>query len=128
MIDNSKDGFLSKSLKTHLEIPDNTEAPLISKIPFTEEGLVGAVVLNLDLDHTYVGSLTIELESPYGERVLVQKEEGGSMSSIKKSYSKFLFKAIEGEPVKGEWKLILSDNSPYDAGWLNEWGLEIDIA
>jgi subtilisin-like proprotein convertase family protein len=128
VIDNSKDGFLSKSLKTHLEIPDNTDAPLVSMIPFTEEGLVGAVVLNLDLDHTYVGSLTIELESPYGERVLVQREEGGSMSSIKKSYSKFLFKAIEGEPVKGEWKLILSDNSPSDSGWLNEWGLEIDIA
>ncbi|MGB0982868.1 MAG: proprotein convertase P-domain-containing protein [Saprospiraceae bacterium] len=128
VIDNSKDGFLSKSVKTYLEIPDNTDAPLVSTLSFTGKGLVGSVVLNLDLDHTYVGSLTIELESPYGERVLVQKEEGGSMSSIKKSYSKYLFTAIEGEPVEGSWKLILSDNSPYDSGWLNEWGLEIDIA
>ena len=127
IIDNSGDGYLSKSMKTNMEIPDIVNE-MASIIPFDNDGMVGSVVLNLDIDHTYIGSLTVALESPYGERVLVHSNKGGSRSSIKQSYPSDKFRSIVGEPVKGDWKLIISDTSSGDSGWLNEWGLEIDLA
>jgi len=118
---------LARTVKPNVELPEVTPEPVTSIIHFDKSGEVESIELLLDLSHTYIGDLTINLISPEGTKVAIHEEEGGSRNKIKRTYSGDVFSDFVGEEIHGDWILEISDSSPRDAGWLNLWGLIIDL-
>lgn len=99
-----------------------------------------------NLTHSYIGDVSIWLESPWGERVLVSERNGGSGDnmincqiddlagqSIANGFAPFTnrylpeesFSAYTGDPSRGTWKLVLYDAANQDQGVLVDWTLRL---
>jgi len=95
---------------------------------------VGDVDIELDLTHTFVGDLIVEVTSPQGTTVRLHDRSGGSSDDIHAYYddngaddpdgpgelADFI-----GEIVTGTWTMIVSDNAGADQGSFDHWALKI---
>ena len=115
-------------------------------------GMGGMVVEDLnvtvDIEHTWVGDLTITLINPTEQRVVLADKEGGSADdfrditfddeaeqSITESSAPFsgAFRP-EGnlsdfyeQLADGQWTLEVSDNAQHDGGLLNYWSIDMTV-
>lgn len=118
------------SQASSLEIPDNQPDGLESKLMVNSAGRVSDIKVSLNIEHSYIGDLNIELIAPSGKKVILHKRSGGSQNNIEGTYPLSLspaedLKKLTGENVSGEWTLKVGDNAPRDTGRLLSWGLEI---
>ncbi|MEE8411639.1 MAG: M14 family zinc carboxypeptidase [Acidobacteriota bacterium] len=102
----------------------------ISEIPIVAGVEIDDLQVYVDITHTYIGDLTLELLSPQGTTVLLHNRTGGGTDDILGSYGLDLTSAeslavFDDEPSTGTWKLTVSDGAGGDSGTLNEWNLEI---
>lgn len=146
--------------KTSGDVPKVISAVGTPSITSTLEiNTVGAVtdvnVLDLRIDHTWVGDLVVELTSPSGTTITLMSSPGNGQCqnnnvhlyfddespngyaildnmcevgplAISGSYQPLgLLSAFDGEPAFGTWTLTVHDNVNEDGGTLQDWGLEI---
>lgn len=102
-----------------------------SNLTYPMESEIVTVRVTIDLTHTYVGDLLIELISPAGTRVRLHDHNGGSADNIIGTYGVDLvpfesLSAFDGEMSSGIWRLEVTDDVLGDGGALNAWSLEID--
>ena len=107
-------------------IPDFTGSLTFTEYPLeiTAEkspGPITELLLSLDISHTYIGDLIIDLESPAGTTVRIWDQEGGSSDDI--VIDKTLIEAFNGETATGTWSLKIVDTFAADTGTLNSWSL-----
>jgi subtilisin-like proprotein convertase family protein len=117
-------------------ISDNST--ITSKLGVPDAYCVGDVDVDIDITHTYIGDLIVELESPAGTVVRLHDRSGGSDEDIVTRYDD----DGDGTPPDGPgvladfdfagsagiWTLTVSDNAGGDTGTLNAWSLRIAIA
>lgn len=111
-----------------ISIPDNVDAGIERTLSITKAGLLDSIEVELDVTHTYIGDLVVELVSPSSTSVLLHNRTGGSANNIIKTYSLINTSALQtllGEVVKGTWRLKVSDHAGVDQGKLNRWALKI---
>lgn len=117
---------------TPIPINDNTE--ITSTIEINDTYCIGDLDLELDLSHTFIGDLIIDLESPSGVTVRLHDRSGGSEDNIVTTYDDDggtlpdgpgEMADLVGEIVTGTWTLRISDNAGADTGSLNDWTLKI---
>jgi subtilisin-like proprotein convertase family protein len=127
------------STDTPIDIPDYTNAPsLISStitIPPTLAGCVTDVDVIVDITHTYIGDLIVELVGPGGQVVRLHDRSGGGTDNIFATYDQQGGATLpsgpgslvdfNGSPIAGNWVLRVSDNAGVDVGTLNTWTLKI---
>ena len=82
-------------------------------------GTVGRVVIDVDIDHTYIGDLYVALEHD-GKLAELQRFAGGNTSGLTRS---FTVEGFAGLDRGGEWTLVIEDHYHQDEGVLNEWTL-----
>ncbi|MBN1203948.1 MAG: M28 family peptidase [Myxococcaceae bacterium] len=111
---------LSQSVTPHAPIEDNQT--VTSTVTFTEDATVDTLKLDLDLQHTYRGDLTVTLTSPSGKSAVIADREGGSADDLKGSFD---LSAFAGEKAAGAWTLSVKDSARQDTGTLESWGLTI---
>ena len=125
---------VEKGTEPNLAIPDNSAAGITSNV--TIEGATGNVTTNfqltIDIAHPYIGDLKVTLESPRGTKVQLHSKTGGNTDNIVGTYPTTLTPAeslskLVGEPLNGQWKLIVSDNANGDKGTLKKWIIQ-DVA
>ncbi len=113
----------------NLQIPDNAPTGVVSSIAIARSGSVGKLKVSIDITHTYVGDLRIELLSPAGRRVLLHGQLGGSQDNLVVTYDSTAplspLSALVGQPMLGNWMLRVADVAAIDVGTLNMWSLEI---
>lgn len=83
---------------------------------------------SIDITHSYIGDLLVELVSPAGTEVTLHRRHGGSRDNIIETYiqaSKPGLQSLRGEAVAGVRRLKISDLTPADKGKLNRWSLRI---
>ncbi len=103
-------------------IPDNNAQGILSSV------LVGSlpqgrkVIVNVDITHTYIGDLTVELLSADGKKVTLHSRAGGSTDNIKKSYD--ITSQLRQVSTAGNYKLLVKDLARVDSGRLNSWSIE----
>ncbi len=61
-----------------LPIPDSTPAGVYDTITFAEEMDISEVEVYVDITHTYIGDLIVEVTSPEGTTVRLHNRTGGS--------------------------------------------------
>lgn len=104
-----------------LSIPDNNMTGITATATVSDSITVAGVRVELDVTHTYVGDLKIELEHN-GVRHLVRNQTGGSNDDINETIDVTGFDGAEGQ---GTWTLIVSDRANLDTGTLNAWTLHL---
>ncbi|MBU0740889.1 S8 family serine peptidase [bacterium] len=119
---------------TPVDIPDNAPAGITSTITVTDDGAISAVTVPIDVTHTWIGDLIVELTSPEGTTVRLHDRSGSSSDDILGTYGVTLpvdgpgeLLDFVGESPFGDWTLFVSDNVGSDTGTLNGWGLYITL-
>ncbi|EDY83784.1 antioxidant, AhpC/TSA family [Verrucomicrobiia bacterium DG1235] len=112
-------------------IPDLSGTPVFSEftleIPDDQmEHSIEYLYINLNIEHAYRGDLSIELESPENERVIL-KQADGSDAENDISWTKLKVEGFEGNNPAGLWTLRVADNFEQDSGFLNSWRLSIQV-
>lgn len=133
--------------ETDFSITPESSVTIISPIEITENGPVNSVFVAFDISHTWIGDLTLILESPSGKRATLLREICGNENQLSLNFSNmglshnsipceppvsdeiFLpletFDVFNGEEALGTWNLTVQDGFVLDGGTLNNWSLEV---
>ena len=113
-------GQFTQTRSPSLAIPDNTTVS--DAITVADSGTATSVTVAVDVTHTYIGDLKIDLVAPDGTTKTVHSRSGGGTDDIDQTYTP----DFEGESIAGTWTLRISDNANADSGTLNDWTLTIN--
>ncbi|MEK7409595.1 MAG: M6 family metalloprotease domain-containing protein [Acidobacteriota bacterium] len=114
-----------------LAIPDNSPAGVASTLAIAASGIVSRIKVDVEITHTYVGDLRVELLSPSGRRALLHARRGGAQDDLIASYDSASpggLRSMAGQPMQGNWTLRVSDLEAADTGTLRKWRIEITSA
>jgi subtilisin-like proprotein convertase family protein len=82
----------------------------------------------VDISHTYIGDLQVNLVSPAGISILLHDRVGGATRDLAKTYTAATTPALgtlAGKAAAGAWKLRIVDRAAQDVGKLNSWRVVI---
>ena len=121
-------GVIEDRAEPEIDIPDFNTAGIVSNLQQTQVGTVKDIVVSLDIEHTYIGDLQVELIAPSGLFILLHNREGDWRNNIKRDYdieTKPDLQRFIGEAIEGDWQLRVRDFANVDQGKLNAWSLKI---
>jgi len=103
---------------------------LTSEVTIATGAEIEEVRVLVDITHTFIGDLQVELTSPQGTKVLLHDRSGSGTNNILGTYGVDLspaqpLSAFTNESSVGTWTLRVSDQAGGDQGALNDWSLEI---
>jgi subtilisin family serine protease/subtilisin-like proprotein convertase family protein len=108
-----------------LSIPDNSSS-VSDSIRVDDVGTISEIRVAVDIHHTYIGDLRVDLIAPDGTAVTLHNQTGGSQVNLTTTFSNSMISALNGfrgKPVQGVWTLRVSDHWRMDAGIVNSWRL-----
>jgi subtilisin-like proprotein convertase family protein len=117
-----------------LPLPITDNSTTTSYIEINDAYCIGDVDIELDLLHTYIGDLIVEVTSPEGTMVRLHDRSGGDEEDLHRYYDEEggdlpegpgMLSDWEGEIVTGTWTMSVSDNAGVDEGSLEHWALKI---
>ena len=109
-------------------IPDNSPAGIERSLAVAKTGQLDSISVEIDITHTYIGDLIVELTAPDNTAVLLHNRLGGSADNIIKTYTLLntsSLQALRGHAIQGNWSLKVSDRAGADQGKLNRWALKL---
>jgi len=109
-------------------IPDNDPNGIADTIDINQQGKVRDIKVMLDITHSWIGDLKIEITTPSGTSIMLHDRSGGARDNIIQPFDTQNLTAMQGLiglEASGEWTLKVSDHAGRDVGKLNRWGLEI---
>lgn len=86
--------------------------------------------IQVDIEHTWVGDLTLTLKSPGGARILLQNQQGGNQQNLRQAYDRAAVPdlvILTGVSPAGKWTLEVKDNARQDTGRIVSFGLELEL-
>ena len=140
---------ISTSNDTPVTIPSNSESTQTATIDYSADNneLVHDLNISVEITHTWVADLTLELQSPEGTNVLLLEEEcGQNLQDIDVTFTdngtalgcnnnppaiSGIISPIDalsnfnGENPDGVWTLFVSDSFPEDGGTIDNFSIEI---
>ncbi|MFI5866138.1 S8 family peptidase [Streptomyces sp. NPDC051546] len=91
--------------------------------PITVSGVTGnapaALQVGVNIVHTYIGDLKVDLVAPDGTVYTLHNRAGGSADNINQTYTV----NASSELANGTWKLRVNDNAGGDTGKIDSWSL-----
>ncbi|QSX79265.1 proprotein convertase P-domain-containing protein [Agrilutibacter solisilvae] len=106
---------------TNVNITDNATV----ESPITASGLSGnasaSAKVAVDIKHTYIGDLKVDLVAPDGTVYTLHNRAGGSADNINQTFTVNL----SSELKNGTWKLRVNDNAGGDTGYIDSWSLTL---
>ncbi|WAZ26840.1 S8 family serine peptidase [Streptomyces cinnabarinus] len=100
-------------------IGDNTTV----ESPITVSGVTGnapaTLKVGVNIVHTYIGDLKVDLIAPDGTVYTVHNRSGGSTDNISQVYTV----NASAEAANGTWKLRVNDNAGGDTGRIDSWNV-----
>jgi hypothetical protein len=94
---------------------------VFSKVSIDRSELVNSATVDLEIDHTFSGDLTVTLVTPAGEHLPVTDGKGGE-NDIR---GRFEVELPVGLSSQGDWHLVVSDHAGLDIGTLDAWSLAL---
>lgn len=118
-------------LSPDLAIPENQPDGVSSTIGLAVSGIVRRIKVRVDIVHTFIGDLVVELLSPTGRRATLHTRQGGTTDNLVALYDSDRpgeLSTLVGQPMQGNWVLRLSDRAAEDVGTLKKWSIELEGA
>lgn len=120
--------FITIEESPGIVIPDNDPSGIERVLNVSDSGQLNSISIELDITHSYIGDLTIELISPHGSSLLLHNKSGGSTDNLIKNFTTANTSALQifrGEEISGNWTLRVSDHANVDVGKLNRWSVKL---
>jgi len=93
--------------------------------PVTVSGCTGnggaSATVAVNIVHTYIGDLVVDLVAPDGSVYNLHNRSGGSANNINQTYSVNL----SSEAANGTWNLRVRDAASADTGYIDTWTLDL---
>ena len=105
---------------TPYSIPDNNSTGVSSPLDVSRTGQSGTVSVTVDITHTYIGDLVVDLIHPSGSVFNLHNRSGGSANDIQETYTVSVGSLDSG----GQWQLRVRDLARRDTGTINGWVLQ----
>ena len=112
----------------NLAIPDADPQGVQSAIAIASAGKARAIKVAVEIRHTYLGDLLVDLVAPSGHSVSLHNRTGGSQDDLRVTYdlsSAPALAALIGEAIQGNWTLRVRDLEAMDTGTLEKWTLTL---
>lgn len=109
-------------------VRDSGPQELCSSIFLDLDGTVKGMVVDVDLSHSNISSLVVEIISPGGKKAVLHNRTGVGRKNLVTSYdskSNASLAALLGQSLKGKWTLTVRDLASIGTGKLNRWSLEV---
>lgn len=119
---------VEKQVRVDLPIPDDDPNGVSSAIFVEGPGTVRAMEIAVNIEHTFVGDLRVELEAPSGRVALLHDREWGGQKDLRATWTSAGHAGLAGmvgEEMEGEWVLRVRDLAPEDLGVLVGWGVKV---
>jgi serine protease len=104
---------------TDVTISDNTTVNSTVAVSGRTGNAPGNASVAVNIVHTYIGDLKVDLLAPDGSVYVLHNRSGGSADNINQTYSVNL----SSEPLNGTWTLRVNDNANQDTGYINSWSV-----
>jgi len=104
---------------TNVNIPDNNATGVQSPLSVSRTGASGTVNVNVNIVHTYIGDLIVDLIHPDGTVYNLHNRTGGSANDINQNYSV----SVGTKDSAGTWNLKVRDLANADTGLINSWSV-----
>lgn len=111
-------------------IPDDNASGVSSKIQIAPVGSARRLAVAVDVSHTWIGDLVVEVVAPSGRTATLHNRTGGNRHDLVATFTSEDHAALAtlvGEPISGPWTLRVLDREAQDTGKLNKWSLEIGV-
>jgi subtilisin-like proprotein convertase family protein len=122
----------SQCVNPALAIPDNVPVGVYSTLTFVEDVTITDVEIYVNITHTFIGDLIVEVRSPQGTTVRLHNRAGGSADNLVGWYDSGLavggpgaLTDFIGQHSNGDWRIWVSDNAGLDTGTLNTWCVKV---
>ena len=113
-----------------MAIPDNDPIGITSKIKMATAGSVTRLAVSLDIAHTYIGDLRVELTGPGGATAVLHNRTGSGADNLVQRYDSASITSLAslvGGEAEGDWLLKVTDLEGQDIGTLNRWSLDLTV-
>jgi subtilisin family serine protease/subtilisin-like proprotein convertase family protein len=107
---------------TPVSIPDNNATGITSTLNITENINIFEFAVAVNITHTFIGDLVVELVSPAGTVATLHNREGGSTDNLNATFRPTAF---NGQSTVGAWTLRVRDVAAIDVGTLNSWTITV---
>jgi subtilisin-like proprotein convertase family protein len=117
------DRIVDVEQEANLDIPD-LGGSVAGAIWVEEPGTITDFRVRVDISHTFIGDLRVDLIAPDGTAVTLHNNTGGSADNLVRTYSVQetpALRSLLGKPVQGAWGLRVMDTFRFDVGRLNRW-------
>jgi subtilisin-like proprotein convertase family protein len=111
-----------------ITIPDNNPTGIERILVSADTGAIDNIEVGIDITHSYIGDLIINLISPSGTTIPLHSKSGAGADNIIRTYNftnHVPLQGLQGQGIQGNWKLKISDVAGQDVGKLNKWSLNI---
>ena len=106
---------------TDYAIRDNATVQSPVTVSNRPENAPSDAAVAVNIVHTYIGDLKVDLVAPDGSVYVLHNRSGGSADNINRTFTVNL----SSEVKNGIWKLRVNDNYANDIGYINSWSLTL---
>jgi len=107
---------------TNIDIPDSNSSGVASIIDVIRERSVDTFEITVDIKHTYIGDLVVELYWPNGAKQTLRNGGGGSIDNLLETY--IVNAGASSLAVgTGTWELRVKDMAGSDIGYIDSWSI-----
>lgn len=113
-----------------LTIPDAGQ-PVRSRITIPDEGKIDELRVQVDIEHSYIGDLRVDLLAPDGSSIALHNHQGGAADNLVQTYTvsnKPALRGLLGKPIRGSWELRVVDRFRLDEGKLRRWRIAARVS
>ncbi len=104
-----------------VQIPDLSTVESTITISGCNRNASATSTIAVNIVHTYIGDLVVDLIAPDGTVYNLHNRSGGSADNINSTYTRNL----SSEPANGTWRLRVRDAASIDVGYINSWTLTL---
>jgi subtilisin-like proprotein convertase family protein len=95
-------------------------------------GVVGRLKASVNITHSWIGDLRVQLVSPSGRSSTLHGQIGGSQHDLALTLDSESpnspLATLVGQSIKGMWTLRVADLVARDTGKLEDWSIEVTRA
>lgn len=121
---------LTQANNSRVNIPDNNAQGITSAIAISDTGQLKDIQISIEIDHSFLGDLEINLIAPSNRRILLQSRTLGRNTRLQATYTLSTVPALRqllNLPVRGNWQLSIVDRAAGDTGTLKGWQLNLGL-
>jgi subtilisin family serine protease len=115
---------------TPVAIPDYPATGVDSPLAVTPSGALVDLQVQVQVNHDFLGDLSLTLVAPSGAQVMIQGRTLGGQRELRQTYGLATTPALInllGEAVQGSWRLRAIDHAPGATGQILAWGLTLGL-